>query len=217
MNKICLITLSFSLLLNAANTLNELTTPTEYIDLGTHGKEYKILENDILVEIETEAKKFSFNSKEVQDTVKKQVIEAAFETTEKPLCVKDIHKMPEIDYASIPENIYNPVGRKIYSKGDKIKAPLKGGQILDLCFIDSRIIEVGKNQINSFIKTNPECTFLVANKNVLSLREIYPSLKIFPTSKSQEDRFNVDCYPAIIHMENDTKETFYHSYDKFKN
>lgn len=216
MNRILLSLLSLNLFLSA-NTLNELTKPGEFIDFGIHGKEYKILENDILEEIKTEAKKFSFDSKEVQDIVQKQVIEAAFETTTKPLCVKDIHKKPEIDYAFIPEDIYNPVGRKIYSKGEKIKAPLKAGQELDLCFIDSRIIEVGKNQINTFVKQYPNCNFLVANKNVLSLRQIYPELKIFPTNKSQEDRFNVDCYPAVIHMEKETKETFYHSYDKFKN
>ncbi len=216
MNKILLLTLGFSLFLNA-NSLSELTKPGEFIDLGTHGKEYKILENDILEEINRETKKFSFDSKEVQNTVQKQVIEAAFETTEKPLCVKDNYLKPEIDYAFIPEDIYNPVGRKIYSKGDKIKAPLKAGQILDLCFIDSRIMEVGKNQINTFIKKYPTCTFLVANKNVLALRQSYPDLKIYPTNKSQENRFGVDCYPAVVHMENETKEIFYHSYDKFKN
>lgn len=216
MNKIFLSLLSLNLILSA-NSLNELTTPGEFIDFGTHGKEYRILENDILEEINRETKKFAFDSNEVKDIVQKQVIEAAFESTTKPLCVKDTYKKPEIDYAFIPEDIYNPVGRKIYSKGDKIKAPLKAGQVLDLCFIDSRIIEVGKNQINTFIKQYPNCNFLVANKNVLSLRQVYPELKIFPTNKSQEDRFNVECYPAVVHMENETKETFYHSYDKFKN
>ncbi len=200
-----------------AESLNEITKPGEYKDLGTSGKEYKILENDILVEINTAAKNFKFDKKEVNDIVQKQVMEAAYKTTDKPLCVKDKYIKPEIDYSTIPEDIYNPVGRKIYSKGEKIKSPIKAGKSLDLCFVDSRILEVGKNQINTFSKQYPECTFLVANKNVLALRNIYPDLKIYPTTKGQEDRFNVECYPAVIHMEKDTRETYFHSYDKFKN
>lgn len=216
MNRILFISALIAIGLNA-QSLNDITKPGDYNDLGTSGKEYKILEKDILVEINSAAKAFSFDSKEVQETVQKQVMEAAFETTTKPLCIKDKYIKPEIDYSSIPEDIYNPVGRKIYSKGDKVKSPIKAGQSLDLCFIDSRIIEVGKNQINTFSKQYPDCTFLVANKNVLALRKSYPEFKIFPTSKGQEDRFNVECYPAVIHMEKDTRETFYHSYDKFKN
>lgn len=210
-------TLILGISISFSATLEELTTPGEYVDFGSFGKEYQIKEKNIMKEIEEKAKAFSFDSKEVQDTIKKQVVEAAFEKTDKPLCLKDKKMAPEIDYATISEDIYNPLGRLIYSKGQKIKAPIKAGQKLDLCFVDSRILPVGQNQINTFLKEYPECTFLVANKNVLLLRKIYPDLKIFPTSQVQEDRFGVECYPATIHMEGETKEITYHSYDKFKN
>jgi hypothetical protein len=193
------------------------TTPSVYHDFGVYGKEYKIIEKDILEEINTEVKNYAINSDETEKIIKAQIEERSTGLSKLPLCAKDSQLKPEIDYGIVPEDVYNPVGRKILNKGDKIKSEIKNGQSLDLCFVDARNKIVLSNQINSMIKTNPNCIFLVAGKSVIPIRKDFPDYKIFPTSKMQEDRFGIKCYPAVIHMEKDTKQINYMSYDKFKN
>lgn len=193
------------------------TTPAVYHDFGVHGKEYKILEKDLLEEIEDGVKNFKIDPKETEKAIKVQIKERSTGISTLPLCIKDSKLKPEFDYGTVPEDIYNPLGRKILSKGQKIKSEIKGGRFLDLCFVDGRNKIVLSNQIKYMKKTNPGCTFLVSGTSVVPLRELFPDDRIYPTNKSQEDRFGVKCYPAILHMEKDTKQFTYMSYDRFKN
>lgn len=189
----------------------------KYIDFGVNGRTYPILENDFEEQMKKNVKDFKINQEEIETQVISEIKKAALKTTNLPLCLKDKYMKPEIDYVAVPENVFNPLGRLIYSKGQKLESRIPVGKSLDLCFVDGRNKIATKNQINELSKIYPKCIFLVANENVLYLREQFKDKEIFPTSKPQEDRFGVECYPATIHMESNTKENKYYSYDRFKN
>jgi len=200
-----------------AQSLSEITKPSPYKDFGKYGKTFPILEKDIEEEIEKQVKNFKYDSSNIQEKITEQVKESAYESTSLSLCLKDNYQKPVIDYATLPEDVINPFGRKIYSKGEKIESNIPSGRELNLCFIDARNMISASNQINFLKKKKEDCLFIVANKNVLALREKFPEEKIFPTSKSQEERFNLKCYPALLHMEKNTIEKNYYSYEQFKN
>lgn len=189
----------------------------KYIDFGVNGRTYPILENDFEEEIKKKVQEFKIDQEEVRKQVIAEVKKAALKTTNLPLCLKDKNMKPEIDYVAVPENVFNPLGRLIYSKGQKLESKIPAGKTLDLCFVDGRNKIATKNQINELSKIYPKCIFLIANENVLYLREEFKDKEIFPTSKPQEDRFGIECYPATVHMELNTKENKYYSYDRFKN
>jgi hypothetical protein len=187
----------------------------EYNDFGVYGKLYPIIEEPFMEILNKKMNDYKLSKNSINEEIVNQIKMSAFESTNKPLC-KDNEILPsETDYQIIKMDIFNPFGRLIYKKGDKIKSEIKGGKKLNLCFINFKNEISGKNQISKF--KNKDCMFIVANKNVLSLRKDYPNLKIYPTSKEQENRFNVKCYPAIIHMEKDQIQKNYFSYEQFKN
>lgn len=191
--------------------------PAPYEDFGVHGREYKIMEENILHTIMKKAKNFSLDSKDIEKKVKDQVAEAATESTTLPLCLKTVRNPSITDYSTVREDIHNPLGRLIYKKGQKVRSMIKAGKRLDLCFIDSRNDIAGANQITNLSKENPTCIFLVANKDVRELRKKFPKKEIFPTSISQEQRFEVPCYPTVVNMEKDQRKNTSYSYDQFKN
>lgn len=193
------------------------TTPAVYHDFGVQGKEYKILEKNILEEINYEVKNFKLDPVETKKTVEKEIIARSTGESSLPLCMKDLSLKPVIDYGKFPEDVYNPAGRLIFKKGDPVKSELKAGQELDLCFVDGRNDIVLYNQINYMHKIKPNCTILVSGKSVVPLRKKFEDFNIYPTSKIYEERFGVKCYPAILHFEKDTKEAKYMSYEHFKN
>lgn len=193
------------------------TTPAIYHDFGIQGKEYKILEKNILDEINYEVKNFKMDPVETKKIVESEIVARSTGKSSLPLCMKDLNLKPVIDYGKFPENVFNPAGRLIFKKGDPIKSELKAGQELDLCFVDGRNDIVLYNQINYMSKLKPDCTFLVSGKSVVPLRLKFENLKIYPTSKVYEDRFSVKCYPSLLHFEKDIKQTHYMSYEQFKN
>jgi hypothetical protein len=197
-------------------TMASETSPAIYTDFGIQGKQYDIKEENIMDMIKTNVKAFKSDIN-VQKTIESELLIRSTGKTSLPLCLKDFNKAPEPDYFSVPEDVLNPVGRKVLSKGELIKSKLKSMQILDLCFVDGRNKIVLDNQIISMLKTNPKCTFMVSDESVLDVRKRFENINIFPTSEQYEKRFGVKCYPTIIHMEEDTKQIKQISYEKYKN
>lgn len=203
-----------SLLFIASNSLADNLT---YKDFGTFGKTYPILEENFFDFIKREAKKIKIDKKDIEKIVVEQVKNAAYETTTLPLCQKDLTEPRSIDYYTVKTDIKNPFGRVIYAKGQKIESKIKNGRSLDLCFIDGRNDIVTSNQINFFKKRVNNCLFIVSNKNTLKLRKKFPDTEIYPTSKMQEDRFSLGCYPAHFHFKGKYIDKKYFSYEQFKN
>lgn len=195
--------------------IEEETAPTNYVDLGIHGKLYDIKENDILFQIEQTAKNFKIDQDQIKKDIEAQVAAAANKTTKLPLCDKDEKEPAQTDFYTVPMDIINPMGRLIVKKGDRMRSKLPQGAELNLCFIDARNQISGENQIKSFAKNNPKCLFLVANADVRDLREKFPNLDIYPTSEMQETRFGLKCFPSKLHMEGDQKQFTYYNYESF--
>lgn len=213
-NKILLTLPLLFISLNAAS-IEELTKPGNYTDLGIQGKLYEIKEKDILFQIEQTAKNFKIDKKQFRKDLEKQVAKLAKRTTKLPLCEKDKIEEAQVDLYTVPTDIINPAGRIIARKGDKMKSKLPSGAEFDICFIDARNSVSGENQIKSFAKNNPRCLFLIANADVRDLRDKFPELKIYPTSEMQENRFGLKCFPAKAHFEKDTKQFSYYNYESF--
>jgi len=206
-----------SIFANSYSLLKETSPDKSYKDFGVFGKTYPILETPFMDILKKRMEEYKLSQKNIKDQVMNQIKMAAFESTELPLCKDYSKEKPKEDFITIQMDIINPFGRVIYKKGDKIKSEIKNGKILDLCFIDYRNKIVGKNQINELKKIYPDCMYIVANKNVLSIRKDFPNLDIYPTSKGQEDRFGIKCYPSVVHMEKDTIQKTYYPYEQFKN
>jgi len=191
-----------------------------YIDFGIAGKLYDIKEKNFLVEYENEKHKLikylsrDYIKKQLMKTIKKI---SNFQTN-KPLCIRDQKIGPLVDYVKVPTNIVNPLGRIIFKKGEKIPSKIPNGKTLDLCFINGNGNKITTiNEINFFKKQNPNCVFLVSDYNVMKLRDMFPSLEIYPSSQKQEERFELKCYPVHIHFYNDKKIYYYYNYNRFKN
>ena len=196
--------------------------PKEYIDLGTEGHVYKITEKSFMKDIEeavAETQK-EFDQGKVKKEVIKQIRSQATGHTNLPLC-QESRKRAEYNYIPILQDIYNPAGRLIRKKGDKV---LVNNDIpFDICFISGNNKEEIDNQIKFYDKItkklsgkNSECIYMVSNRNVLQLDKKYYPRMFYPTGKGYEETFNVSCYPTLIHLENDKRFIFETPMDKFK-
>lgn len=214
--KKCIIFIFASLAIANTAFITE-TRPAPYVDFGVHGHMYDIVEDDLMHIIEAKAKSLKFDENETKKIIESEVLRHAKYESQKPLCLKDNFQDPEIDYYTVPIDIPNMFGRIILKKGQVIKSEIPAGTSLTLCFIDARVKEVGINQINEMSKKYPGCIFLISNRDVREFSEIYPKLNIYPSSKPQEDRFNIGCYPSVMHFVKDTKQKFELSYERFKN
>ena len=186
-----------------------------YEDLGQKGHMYDIVEEDFMVTIKNELKKLDIEA--LKQEFKQQIIQQATGSSNLPLC-RDDNNREEDDYLVLKQDLYTPTGRLYQKKGTKVLAPLQ--YPLDLCFVDGSNLTVLKNQIDFFDKkTDQKCIYLVKDRNILNVHDIYPnrSSSFFPVKERDEKRFNVSCYPSMVHLIGNTRTISEHSYEKFKN
>jgi len=193
-----------------------------YIDLGVEGHLYPIVEHSFLEDLNEGVKEFqkTFTPEKVKKEVIKQIRQQATGHTKLPLC-QESNKRAEYNYIPILSDIYNPAGRLVKKKGEKV---LVNNDIpFDICFISGDNIKEVENQIKFYDKVTKklsgkqsECIYLVSNRNVLQLDKKYYPRMFYPTGKGYEDSFNVSCYPTMIHLENDKRFIFESKMDKFK-
>lgn len=194
----------------------ETIEPKEYYDFGVEGHLYDIQEEDFHVKFLKEIKENIELNKNYEEDVKENIQKLATFKSDLPLCLND-KMIEEIDYAEVPEDIINPLGRLIYKKGEKIESKLKAGKEFAIFYIDGRNSENMHNQINKIKSNYKQSFFLVNNYDVLKLAEQYPDKEFFPSSKGQEDRFNVRCYPSKVEFFDNKRRIYNLSYDKFNN
>lgn len=193
--------------------------PAQFIDFGVEGKLYDITEPDMYKIIISAAKEWQkkYDKEKMKKIIEEQVNErATFIDKDIHLCKNTATGDWKNDYFSFRQDFYNPLGRKVFKKGQKILAPSLPN-LKQVCFIDAGIFAEGVNQIEYFQKlTNGKCLFLVSNRNVRELREKFPTYEIYPSSKQMEKRFGVKCVPAVVNMLGVKIKNDYYSIEKFK-
>lgn len=194
-----------------------------YIDLGTEGHTYKIVEKSFLLVIKNavakEQKKLT--PKKVKEMVVDQIRKQATGHTQLPLCQKSERSVEE-NYYILNQNIYNPAGRLFRKKGYKYIVHNK--RPLDICFIDGTNKKELFNQIHFYDKVvkklsgpNAKCIYMIANRNVLQLdKKFYPRM-FYPTGRGYEKNFQVSCYPTLVHLQNDKRYKFELPIEDFQN
>ncbi|MFL1706575.1 hypothetical protein ACHJH3_06165 [Campylobacter sp. MOP7] len=199
-------------------SIEELTSPKPFMDLGIQGKTYDIQEEDFIKILDKDLQEYekSITKGDIAKIVEEQVASAANKTTSLPLCQEDKALEAQPDYAVVPTDIRNPLGRLVYKKGDKILSTMPDNIKMDICYINFINYVAGINQLESMSQFNQKCLFLVANTDVRPLREKYPSFDIYPTSEFQEQRFDIKCYPSVLRLQGSTKQINEFSYETFK-
>jgi len=205
----------------ASNSLRIEAKPEPYYDFGICGKEYNITEPDMYEIIMSSVKKFKdkMNTKEMIDEVKKQVAQKAIFNSNIPVCMNDQINDWYDDYYTYPIDIYNPMGRLIHKKGDRVLSPPIPGE-KNICIIEGKNIISAKNQINFFEeKTNNNCLYIILNRDVRDFwkEKGFSSYDFFPGNEKLLKRFNVKCVPSIIRMKDVKIRTDYYSIENFKN
>lgn len=193
-----------------------------FTDFGVHGKLYENKEPDIKKMIEKEVKEYEakMNPDEIHEIIKKEVKKQSKGKTKLQFCKEDRqNKGP--NYQTLEMDITNPVGRVYKKKGEKVL--LRSEKPLDVCFIDATYLPEMKNQIAYFDKTvkelsgkEAECIYMVSGHSVLDIHKLYPNKEFYPTRATYEERFDVQCYPTLIHIEDDMKYDYEISIDYFK-
>jgi len=191
--------------------------PDIYADFGVEGKQYEIVEDDIYKAILTAAQQFEkdLNTTEVKNMVKDQIKERATFNTSLSNCKKTTSTNWEDDYFTFTHDYYNPFGRLVFKKGDKHLAPPVPGE-RHVCFIDGTIKLIANNQIDFFKKQDPNCVFLISNRNVMDFYDKYPKLEIYPASQGFFDRFGIKCIPAMLDFKDVQKRIRYFNIGNFK-
>lgn len=203
-----------SILLSSSIVFCGQIEPGEYVDLGVEGHLYDIVEEDFHLKLLKEVKESGFMDIDHSERIKEEIQSRAIFNSQLGLCSND-KTTEEIDYATVPEDIYNPLGRLIYKKGTKLESTLKTGQEFSVFFIDGRNAENVKNQIK-FLKSEYKNSFFVVNsKNTLDLQKEYPNEEFFPSSYGQEGRFKINCYPTRLDFVGNKVKKSEFSYDRF--
>lgn len=207
--KLSLILCSFSLLL--ANT-----EPVPYIDFGVEGHLYNIEEEDFHLKLLKGIKESGFLEKDFTEEIKDEVKKISNFKSELPLCLND-NKREELDYNITAEDMYNPMGRLIHKSGEKVDAVVKVGSEFSIFFIDGRNEENLKNQISKIKSEYVNSFFLVNNYDTIKLSSKILNRDFFPSTKAQEERFNIRCYPSKVDFQGNKRIITELSYDKFSN
>lgn len=190
----------------------------EAVNLGVSGNLYEIPEENFKITIEKAVDELDLNETKIKETVLNGVKEQAFGTTNLPFG-KKVEAYESDNYQIIGKDIFNPLGRLIYKKGDKVL--MKTYSPLDLCFVDGSNLVSLKNQIEYFDKvvkkkSNTECTYMVSNRSVLELnKEYYPRL-FYPARPAYERRFLIKSIPSYVHIEGSKKLVYSFPIDMFK-
>lgn len=184
-----------------------------YVDLGKSGVDYPILETNFLddikkgvEELDTEQMKRDFKVQlNIQATGEKNLGECYEEKTVK-----------EFDYVELQEDIYTPMGRIYKEKGTKMTAYI--AVPLDICFVDGTNKESLVKQIEFFDKQVKKCIYMVSNRNILEVYNMYPerNREMFPSKKVYEERFNVKCNPTRVHLIHNDRIKYQYPLDNFR-
>lgn len=200
-----------------AETFRQYTSPRGYVDFGVQGKTYDITEQSIYDVIIKGAKEFEkeYPKERIKKILESEVAKKAVFKSEN-ICKDDSVKNWETDYYTYEMDYYNPMGRVIFKKGDRVIAP-KVAILRQVCFIDGGNLISAKNQIDFMQKqTNGQCVFAVINRDVRDLWKIYPSYEFYPSNKMLFERFGVRCAPSILSMKDEKTKKDYFSLEKFK-
>ena len=192
----------------------------KYIDLGTYGKTYKINEPDFIMEMKTEAKKYfsSINMSKIKEKIKESMERESITNSSLPYSKKlTFHRY--LNIYTLKQNIYNPLGRVVYSKGTKIT--INNPVTMYTCFIAGNIPEL-KNEVVFFDKLvnglspNARCLYFVSGTSVLKLGKIISSHIFYPTQKIYETRLKIKSYPTLSILRKQYIFNYTFSIDKFK-
>ena len=217
LNIILLYTVSFA---GNNDSLRSEAKPAPFLDFGISGKVYPIEEPDMYDILLNAARDYAkdFNKTEVEDIITSEVDKrATFNDPSGSLCRNNSVRDWQDDYFEFKMDYYNPMGRLIYKKGDKMIAPSIPIE-KHVCLIDATFMVEAINQINFFQKeTNGNCVYLVSNRNVMELWKKFPTYDIYPNAEGFKKRFNVNCIPAKIDMLKTKIKVNYYSIELFKN
>ena len=212
--------LVISTILFAENSLmpKKIAKPTNYVDFGVQGKEYEIKEEDFYKTIIEGAKNIKLDKNKLKLDLEKEVNRLAHFKTKVPYCKDSVVFDSKTEYYTFQGDYFNPMGRVIYKKGDRIKTPpLPDGITKELCFIEGSNKISLANQITFFNKeTNDSCLFLVSNANIVDLRNKYQGYQFFPAADMFFDRYDISCLPAKVHFEKSNFQKTNYSIEEFK-
>lgn len=206
--------LALSILTSYVNAYGlDIPKTKEYIDLGTEGNLYPIVEPNFINQLKTGIKSFEKNitKKTLKQRMLSYVNKKAVGYTMLPFCQK-ANKRVSLNTYKIPTDIYNPLGRLIQKAGSKVvvnnKIPFA------LCYLAGNDMQID-NEIKFYqtISTKlglNKCTFIIAGKNVLELDKRYKSqgLEFYPTNSGYEDTFNIKCYPSMVYLKDKQRFNF---------
>jgi len=202
-----------------SNEKNYSFVPAPYYDFGVIGKTYPIEERNIMDEIKEEFKNFKLTKEDFRKAAEKAIAEKAFYKSELPLCSIGKSYPEEIDSSTLKENMYSPYGKIIRKKGDLITVPLPKGAEFSLCFISGKNYINGLNQINYLEHKEREgkCLYLISDRDIRDYRKAFPELDIYTSSKVQEDRFNIKCYPSEVNLYKEKRKLTQYQHSRFNN
>lgn len=192
----------------------------KYIDLGTHGKTYKIVEPDFMKELKTSVKKYfaNFSLEQIREQIKQQVYAQSIGKTELPFAKKN-DKHTYLNSYTFQQNIINPTGRIVFHKGETIV--INNRIPFYLCFIKGNIPEL-KNEVAFFDKImnklspQSQCTYLVAGISVLKLSKMIPNHDFYPVRAFYEKRFKVKRYPSLVEAKGKYINVYEFGIEQFK-
>lgn len=190
--------------------------PGPYVDFGEEGKVYEILEPDINDYMYKKIANFKFDKEEIRNELIKGVDKLAkFEPNEAKICMQSKIYDWENNYFEIQNDFYNPLGRLIYKKGEKILSPSVPTQ-KNICLIEGKILLEAKNQMDYFLNIDKDCVFLVSNRDVREIQSIYPDAKLYPGNEMIFKRFHIEYTSGIISFKDTKIRKEYISIEKFK-
>jgi len=203
-----------------ANNQADRFTPSPYYDFGTNGKTYPILEKDILEEIRDGLANLKLDKVKIKADLIKAVEKMANYKTELPLCLSGVDYNEEEDVSYLHSDMRDRKGKLLKKSGSPITVPLPPGTDFSLCFISGKNYVSGLNQIMALGKASKmtkKCMYLVSDRDVRDYRKSFPKLDIYPSSKAQEDRFKVKCYPSKVDLYNTKRHLTQYNYSQFNN
>ena len=192
----------------------------KYIDLGTCGKTYKIIEPDFMQELKKAAKEYfsKISTDEIKKQIKKEIYKQSVGISNLPFARKNAKKTYLNSY-TFQQDITNPMGRVIVHKGQTIV--IKNKTPLYLCFLKGNMPEL-KNEVMFFDKIikkvapNTECTYLVAGVSVFDVSKAIPNHDFYPVREFYEKRFKVKKYPSLVELKGDKINVYEFGIEQFK-
>ena len=192
----------------------------KYIDLGTYGKTYKILEPNFLKEVKEGVEKLykEYPPERIRAMIKKQIEEQSVGHTSLPFSRKTTFNKYLNTYI-LQNNIYNPLGRIIHHRGEKMI--IQNRIFVYMCYLAGNEPEL-KNEVTFFDKLlkkldpNGQCTYIVAGESVFKLEKEMPQHTFYPARPFYEKRFHIKSYPTLTILKNQYIFNYTFSIEDFK-